>query len=63
MRRHTRWGVVLGLAMLAACGQGVTEPGAGPSTRGVQCGEGACSPRSIAPAPPTVPDPATITGH
>ena len=48
---------MLGLAMLAACGEDVTRP------QGVKCGEGPCPIQSIAPDPGTVPDPATITGH
>lgn len=56
MRVRTRWMAGLGLLALAACGEGVTQPEA------VRCGEG-CPISSIAPAPPTVPDPATITGH
>ena len=57
MRAHTRWIAVLGLAALAACGEGVTQPEA------VGCGEGCPVKKSIAPGPETVPEPATITGH
>lgn len=62
MRTHTRWIAVLGLAVLGACGEGVTEPRTDPTPQGVQCGEG-CPVSSVAPPPATVPDPATITGH
>ena len=78
MRGHTRWMAVLGVALLAACGEGVTQPEAvrcgegacpassvapDPKPQGVKCGEGPCTVSSIAPDPGTVPNPATITGH
>lgn len=56
MRAHTRWIAVLGLAMLAACGEGITQ------AEGVRCGDG-CPVSSIAPDPGTVPNPASIDGH